>query len=63
MGRNIKERQAYLYLHSLIDKVSIKLHKKWRHDNWDIGEFRALRKSITEKIINKETKITLTTKK
>ena len=59
MGRNFKERQAYLYLHGLIDKVSFMLHRKWSRNNWDIGEFRALRKEKTERIIDKETKNTL----
>ena len=54
MGRNHNERQAYLYLHGLIDKVSIQLLKKWNRHNSDAGEFRALRKYKTEKILNKE---------
>ena len=54
MGRNHNERQAYLYLHGLIDKVSIQLLKKWNRHNFDVGEFRALRKYKTEKILNKE---------
>lgn len=56
MGRNHKERQSYLYLHGLIDKVSIQLQKKWNRHNRDFGEFRALRKFKTEKILNKEIK-------
>ena len=54
MGKNYKEKEQYLYLKGFIDKVSIKLIKKWNRHNFDVGEFRALRKFKTEKIIDKE---------
>ncbi len=57
MSKNYKEVESYKYLKGLIKKVNIKLIKKWNRNNWDVGEFRALRKYKTEKIIDKETKI------
>jgi len=54
MSKNRKERQAYAYLHGNIDKVDISVLKKWNRHNFDIGDFRALRKQKTERIMNKE---------
>lgn len=59
MGRNIKERQAYAYLHGFIDKVNISIKKKWNRHNFDKGEFRALRKAKTERIIDRKTQTEL----
>jgi len=56
MGKNYKEIESYRYLKGLINKVSINLINKWNRHNNDKGEFRALRKFKTEKIIDKETK-------
>jgi len=53
MSKNYKEIESYKYLKGLTNKVSIKLIKKWNRHNWDIGEFRALRKFKTEKILDK----------
>lgn len=59
MSKNRKERQAYAYLHGKIDKVDISVLKKWARHNFDIGEFKALKKKKLERIINRETTITL----
>lgn len=53
MSKNYKEIESYKYLKGFTNKVSIKLIKKWNRHNWDIGEFRALRKFKTEKILDK----------
>lgn len=55
MGKNYKEIESYKYLKGLVDKVNINLIKKWNRHNFDKGEFRALRKFKTEKILNKLT--------
>jgi hypothetical protein len=57
MSKNYKEIESYKYLKGLTNKVSIKLIKKWNRHNWDVGEFRALRKEKLEKIIDKETNL------
>lgn len=54
MSKNRKERQAYAYLYGNIDKVDISVLKKWNRHNFDVGEFRALRKHKTEVIMNNE---------
>ena len=56
MGKNYKEIQSYKYLKGLIEKVDINLIKKWNRHNSDAGEFRALKKFKTEKILDKITK-------
>ena len=53
MGKNYKEIESYKYLKGFIENVSINLIKKWNRHNFDKGEFRALRKFKTEKIIDK----------
>lgn len=55
MGKNYKEIESYKYLKGFVDKVNINLIKKWDRHNFDKGEFRALRKFKTEKILNKLT--------
>ena len=57
MSKNYKEIEAYKYLKGFTNKVSINIIKKWNRNNWDIGEFRALKKEKLEKIMNKEFKI------
>jgi len=59
MSKNRKERQAYAYLQGNINKVDISVLKKWNRQNFDVGEFRALRKQKTERIMNKETTINI----
>lgn len=57
MGKNYKEKSAYLYLHE-ISKISynmlIKLRKKWNRHNFDVDEMRAQKKSKIERIIDKD---------
>ncbi len=53
MSKNYKEIESYKYLKGFTNKVSIKLIKKWNRHNWDVGEFRALKKFKTEKILDK----------
>jgi len=38
------------------DKAPMNLQNKWDRSNNDWGEFRALKKELREKIINKETR-------
>ena len=52
MGKNYKEQAAYDYLHEnkpVKFFLLIKLFKKWRRYNWDIGEARHRRNQLKEK--------------
>lgn len=57
MGKNYKEKSAYLYLHEIRKisyKMLIKLRKKWNRHNFDVDEMRAYKKNKMEHILDKE---------
>lgn len=56
MGKNYKEKQAFLYLHNLSDSVSISVKNKWDRKNYDVGKSRAKRKKVIEQDIDKMSK-------
>lgn len=56
MGKNYKEKQAYLYLHGFNDSVSMSVQSKWDRKNFERGRSRADRKRIKEKDIDKLSK-------
>ena len=55
MGKDYKEREAYKYLHDMVDSVSIAVRKGWNRRNFDVGRYRKKRIEISEAIINNET--------
>ena len=55
MGKTYKHAFAAKFRNGLLAAKDIPLSviKMWDRQNWDLGEFRAKKKALTEKIINK----------
>lgn len=55
MGKTHKHSFAAKFRNGLLaaKDAPMSLKKMWDRHNWDIGYFRAKRKALTEKIINK----------
>lgn len=53
MGKDRKQREAYKYLHGLIDEVHPNIERGWNRHNFDQGPARKRRKEIKEKEIDK----------
>ena len=56
MSNTHKHKNRAKYIKYLLDKTPQKLQNYFDRSNWDIDEFRALKKSKTEKILDKEMK-------
>jgi hypothetical protein len=55
MGKTFKHTIAAKFRNGLLaaKDAPISIKKMWNRTNWDVGEFRAKKKALTEKIINK----------
>lgn len=55
MGKTFKHTIAAKFRNGLLAAVDAPMFikKMWARQNWDIGKFRAKKKALTEKIINK----------
>lgn len=58
MGKTFKHTIEMKFNRGLIalKDIPFYIRQKWDRHNWDIGEFRALRKARVEKIMDKEMK-------
>jgi hypothetical protein len=55
MGKTFKHIIAAKFRNGLLAAVDAPMFIKqmWARQNWEVGEFRAKKKALTEKIINK----------
>jgi hypothetical protein len=55
VGKTFKHTIAAKFRNGLLaaKDAPLSIIKMWDRHNWDVGEFRAKKKALTEKIINK----------
>lgn len=53
MGKNYKEKKAFLYLHGFSDSVPSCVKNKWDRKNFEVGKRRKKKIALAEKQLRK----------